>query len=126
MPLWFEMMAKKGGYYLGGSTKRRPTNEGGAPRKATNDTDGIPVRPINVATEETTSRPEGSAYLKWAHENKPRMRDAMMALAILKHLAWLNHGCWACPMRYMCSVAIVHASLINLGQGLPNGRARVF
>ena len=83
------MMAKKGGYYLGGSTKRRPTNEGGAPRKATNDTDGIPVRPINVATEETTSQPEESAYLKWAHENKPRMRDAMMALAILKHLAWL-------------------------------------
>ena len=51
--------AKKDGYYLDGTAKRRPTNEGGAPRKPTNDTDGIPVRPINVATEETTSHPGG-------------------------------------------------------------------
>ena len=56
--------AKKDGYYLDGSAKRRPTNEGGAPRKATNDTDGVPVRPINVATEESTSHPEESVYLK--------------------------------------------------------------
>ena len=86
--------AKKDGYYLDGTAKRRPTNEGGAPRKPTYDTDGIPVRPINVATEETTSHPEESAYPKWAHENKPRMSDAMKAIAVLKHLAWLLAMDW--------------------------------
>jgi hypothetical protein len=80
--------AAKDGYYLDGTPKRRPTNEGGAPRKPTKDTDGIPVRPINVATEETLPHAKETPFPKWAHENKPWMSDLMIALVILMHLAW--------------------------------------
>ena len=79
--------ADKDGYYADGKPKKRPTNEGGAPRKETKDTSGRPVRPINVATEDTASHPAWSEFQKWAHEGKPRISDLLVALAIFLHLA---------------------------------------
>ena len=46
-----------------------------------------PVRPINVATEETAPHLKWARYPKWAHEEKPRLGDVMKAIAILKHPA---------------------------------------
>ena len=76
----------------------RPLKEAGAPRdKGLTDTAGAPVESPNVASkaplapeaeEETTSRAETKPRPpKWPKEHKPWVKDALMMMATLVHLA---------------------------------------
>jgi len=84
---------------LAEGVKLRPTNELGAPRKLTYDTDGIPVWSVNEATcdegtypeaqpgeEQTKKRRTTDQKEKWYKENKTQVQDVMRNIAIQKHV----------------------------------------